>query len=354
MTGPAIETMWDAVQSSDPAFDGVFLYGVKSTGIVCRPSCRSRVPGRKNVIFFTDLQEALSQGFRPCKRCRPDLRGAYDPAGETLLEVEKILQSRYAEPDIQEALPSLVGLSRAHLDRIFKARRGRSLSRTLAFIRVEKARQFLADSRKSVTRIAMETGFSSLSCFYAAFREIMGKSPGTCRRGRPVRQADPAFVTYDVVQVEDWTLTVGTRGSVLCKVAVDAGDWEVFSSLYSCRRDPAACFDAVGQLREYFRGKRKTFSLQLDLHGTPFSRRVWEKLRDIPYGETRSYGQVALALDMPRAARAIGQAGARNPVPVVIPCHRVIGGDGRLTGYKGSNTAFKRFLIDLERRNSGR
>lgn len=344
------ETMWKAVVTSDASRDGSFFYAVRSTGIVCRPSCPSRKPRRDNTAFFLELAEALDQGFRPCKRCRPDLGPCYDPRRETVEKAERILLSRYGEPGILRVLPGFLGLTRMHLDRVFKSVLGLTTSTFLSALRVEKARERMAARPDAETLdVALSVGFRSLSCFYAAFREISGQPPRQFRDSLSPARTESVAVAYDRVPVGPWTLTIAVREGKLCKVAIDANDWAAFSAGLSCRHDPAACAPFLEQLAEYFRGKRKYFSIPLEKAGTPFSARVREALVSIPYGQTLSYGEIAAATGIPRAARAIGQANSRNPLPVVVPCHRVIGGDGRLVGYKGANTGFKRFLLDLER-----
>jgi AraC family transcriptional regulator of adaptative response/methylated-DNA-[protein]-cysteine methyltransferase len=352
MEHPSTETMWKAVLCSDRSCDGNFFYAVRSTGIVCRPSCPSRKPRRDNTVFFRELEEALVKGFRPCKRCRPDLGPGFDPRAEIAEEAERILRTRFGEPGILQILPNLTGLTRMHLDRVFKSVLGLTTSTFLSALRVEKARELMVAAPDAETAdVALSVGFRTLSCFYAAFREISGQPPRLFRGSLSPGMKDFLPVAYDLVPAGAWTLTVAVREGKLCKVAVDENDWNSFSAGLPCKPDPGACAVAAGQLAEDLRGERKNFSIPLENRGTPFDLGVREAVASIPYGQTRSYGEIAAAMGVPRAARAIGQANSRNPLPLVIPCHRVIGGDGRLVGYKGSNTGFKRFLLDLEKEN---
>lgn len=344
------EWMWKAVCACDRSLDGKFLYAVRSTGIVCRPSCPSKKPRLENTLFFNDIAEALSQGFRPCKRCRPDLGPDDDPGSDTAKKAERILRERFGEPGILKTLPGLVGLSRMHLDRVFKLERGVSTSVFLSALRIERAREAIAKNPKAETAdIAFSVGFQSLSSFYAAFREISGQPPRLFRESLSRPGTGTPEVAYDRIRAGKWTLHLAVREGRLCKVAVDENDWEAFGSGLYLKHDSLACTPFVEQLTEYFQGERKSFSVPVENGGTPFSIRVREALCSIPYGQTRSYGEIAVSINHPRAARAIGQANSRNPIPVVVPCHRVIGGDGRLVGYKGANTPFKQFLLDLER-----
>jgi AraC family transcriptional regulator of adaptative response/methylated-DNA-[protein]-cysteine methyltransferase len=346
------ETMWEAICSCDRSQDGSFLYAVRSTGIVCRPSCPSRKPLRENTLIFRELPEALAQGFRPCKRCRPDLGPDFDPRAEVAGEAERILRRRFGEPGILDLLPNLLGLTRLHLDRVFKSERGLTTSIFLTGLRIEKAREAFAENPQAATAdVAFSVGFESLSSFYASFREFSGQSPRLYRASLLEPDNGTPEIAVDRVAAGSWTLTIAVRGAKLCKVAVDWKDWEAFASGLATRHDPSACALFTEQLNEYFAGRRKTFSLPMETRGTPFSLRVREALFAIPYGKTRSYGEIASAIGLPGGARAIGQANSRNPLPVVVPCHRVVGGDGRLVGYKGANTAFKKFLLELEREN---
>jgi AraC family transcriptional regulator of adaptative response / methylphosphotriester-DNA alkyltransferase methyltransferase len=180
------ETMWRAVAASDPRYDGIFCYGVKTTGIFCRPSCKSRRPRHENTLFFPDAAAALAQGYRPCKRCRPDLAAAPDPA--TVQAACRLIESEYHDPAILADLPQRIGLSRSHLARLFKRHTGLTLRQYLHAVRIEKAQRLLLAGPLSGTSIAYEVGFNTPSRFFAAFRAGTGSSPLQWRRQR--RPAD--------------------------------------------------------------------------------------------------------------------------------------------------------------------
>lgn len=175
--------MWRAVITNDPGYDGVFYYGVKSTGVFCRPSCQSKVPKRENVQFFSNRDEALREGFRPCKRCRPDSPDVYrGPIREMADRIFDLLQKDYANPRILYELPGLVGVSPFHLIHSFKKVVGITPSELLREIRVHKAEELIKSSELNNTEVCYQVGFQSLSNFYEAFRKKTGKSPGEYRK----------------------------------------------------------------------------------------------------------------------------------------------------------------------------
>ncbi len=181
--------MWRAVLSNDSGADGQFYYGVRTTGIFCRPSCKSKPPLRENVRFFGSSGAAIAAGFRPCKRCRPDLAAEYPEPAATLSEAaERILTEEYADPEVLPALPGRLGVSAAHLQRLFKRRLGVTPRVFLQRQRVKQAAALIADSRLNNTEICLAVGFESLSNFYAAFRAATGVAPGRYRQAAAVRR----------------------------------------------------------------------------------------------------------------------------------------------------------------------
>lgn len=177
------ELKWQAIKTNDASYDGVFYYGVKSTGIFCRPSCKSKVPLRENVIFFANAQEAVEKGFRPCKRCRPDcdepVNGMLNVINEKVIPV---LQTEYSDPDLLRKLPSMVGISSFYLQRLFKHQTGVSPKVFLQTTRISKAKELLEKQELNSAEICFTVGFQSLSTFYAVFRGITGVSPGAYQR----------------------------------------------------------------------------------------------------------------------------------------------------------------------------
>lgn len=175
------DRMYQAVIANKKEYDGIFFYAVKTTGIVCRPSCKSKVPNRDNVTFFNTLEDALQQGYRPCKRCRPDL-SEYIPEANTVEVICDIISQEYANSDLLRELPIRMGISSSHLQRLFKKLMGQTLKEYLQRVRVTKAAELLSGSAMSNIDVSMAVGFASLSCFYVAFRNQQGLSPREYRQ----------------------------------------------------------------------------------------------------------------------------------------------------------------------------
>lgn len=181
MSGNSEKAMWQAVLACDESYDGSFYYAVTTTGIFCRPSCKSRPPSRENIRYFASPAAAGQAGYRPCKRCRPDLAG-HDPGGETIKAARATLDREYANPVILAELPGRIGLSRYHLSRLFKARTGQTPGEYLRSVRIRQAQRLLAAGSLTATGVALEVGFNTPARFFAAFREHIGLSPGAWQR----------------------------------------------------------------------------------------------------------------------------------------------------------------------------
>ncbi|MDF2636595.1 MAG: Ada metal-binding protein [Pelosinus sp.] len=175
---------WKAVEQCDSKYDGAFFYAVKTTGIVCRPSCKSKVPNRDNVSFFTTLDDALRQGYRICKRCRPDLGAQYMPELELVKTACDIMKQEYFNLILLRELPLRLNVSSSHFQRMFKKIVSRTPKKYLSTLRIEKAIELLDSSTMSIMDISLEVGFASLSSFYLAFRAEMVCSPSEYRRGQ--------------------------------------------------------------------------------------------------------------------------------------------------------------------------
>ena len=319
-----------AVLSCDAAYDGRFYYAVRSTGIYCRPSCRSKSPKPDNVLFFDTPSEAEAAGFRPCKRCRPDLP-AYDPDAETAERARTLIERHFAEPEELRRGLAALGLSRDRLTRVFEARFDVSVKQYAGQVRLERARALL-DAGRTATESAMETGMGS-AAFSTFFKKYTGLTPAEYAAGRA--EAAECVVASPVGPLRIAESGLGVTGIAFAR----SGE----TSDARGRFIP----EAARQLGEYFAGARRDFDFPLDVRGTEFQKRVWAELRRIPYGETRSYQELAAALGNAKAARAVGMANNRNPLVIVIPCHRVVGKDGTLTGYAGG-LGRKRYLLELE------
>lgn len=329
------EEKWKAVLENDKDCDGAFFYGVKSTGIYCRPSCASKPPKRENVEFFDSTAEAGQAGFRPCKRCRPDL-AAYDPTAGLAREAKRLMEQSFAgREELRERLNAL-GVTRRHLAEVFEKQYGVSPEQYIAGLRLAKAKELLEEG-STVTDAAFAVGLGSSAAFTAFFKKHVGMPPSEYRM-RQTEEYPHCFCDTPL-----GTVRMGEDGSGITSLRFADGKLEPGK----IRKAGLYLPDAAAQLAEYFAGKRKAFDIPLSLRGTRFQESVWKALREIPYGETRNYQQLAAAIGNEKAARAVGGANNRNPVLIFVPCHRVVGKDGTLVGYAGG-IGRKQYLLEME------
>jgi AraC family transcriptional regulator of adaptative response/methylated-DNA-[protein]-cysteine methyltransferase len=322
---------WDAVTRRDPQADGAFFYGVKTTGVFCRPSCASRQPRRENVDFFADADAARAAGYRECKRCQPGgLPRELEIVNRACAALDADPQQRLTLAQLSDA----VHVSPFHLQRLFKRVVGVSPRQYQAAKRGAALRDAL-QSGSDVTRATLDAGFGSPSRMYDSASAELGMAPSAFRRkgaGLTVRYASaPTSLGFVLVAATD-------RG--VCKIgfgddAVALAD-ELRSEFANAElvEDPARLAPFIAQVDAYLHGTRQRFDLPLDIAATAFRQRVWDALRRIPYGETRSYSEIAEAVGSPRAVRAVASACATNPVALAIPCHRVVQKSGALAGYR--------------------
>ncbi|HIQ87988.1 MAG TPA: methylated-DNA--[protein]-cysteine S-methyltransferase [Candidatus Scatomorpha gallistercoris] len=320
-----------AVLECDGAYDGRFFYAVRSTGVYCRPSCKSRPPKPENVEYFDSAAEAEAAGYRPCKRCRPDMP-EYDPDKDTAERVGELIALHLADAqELRKAL-SQVGLSRAQLTRVFERRYGVPIKQYADALRIQRAKSLLGGGA-TATEAASAVGMDS-AAFSAFFRRQTGMTP------REYASRQGGGETACIVASPLGLLRIAESAKGIAGIAfAREGDAEPVRGKFIP--------EAKRQLDEYFAGRRREFDLPLDLRGTEFQKRVWAELMRIPYGETRSYQDVAAAIGNVKATRAVGAANNRNPVVIIIPCHRVVGKGGALTGYAGGLEK-KEFLLKLE------
>jgi AraC family transcriptional regulator of adaptative response/methylated-DNA-[protein]-cysteine methyltransferase len=342
---PPPDEMYAAVARRDPAFDGIFFTAVTSTGIFCRPSCPARTPQREHVEFFAAARDALFAGYRPCLRCRP-----LEPAGSApswlrpLLEaVTEAPAARWGDEDLRAR-----GLEPARVRRWFKSQHGMTFQTYRRALRLGRA---LGQLRQgvSVTDAAFDSGYDSLSGFSEALRHLAGRSPGASRHAAPV------VLTRLLTPLGP--MIAGATDAGLCLLEFsDRRQLEAqLKRLARLLPGPLVpgrhtVLDRTDdELRRYFAAALRTFTVPLVVPGSAFQRRVWDGLREIPYGETRSYAQQAAAIGRPDAVRAVARANGDNRIAIIVPCHRVVGADGTLVGY-GGGLWRKRWLLELERR----
>lgn len=341
---PPADEMYDAVLKRDSRYDGIFFTAVTTTRIFCRPSCPARKPDRRNVEFHRSAREALALGFRPCKRCRP-----LEPAGLTpepirrlLAEIENDDGLRLRDRDLRAR-----GLDPAMVRRWFKTHHGLTFHAYQRGRRLARAMGELSRGTE-ITHAAFGSGYESLSGFQDALRQITGKPPS--------RSRDATVVHLSRVLTPLGPMLMGATEDGVCLLEfTDRRMLETQLRRLVERLDcayvpgttePGARLEA--ELDDYFAGRLQEFRTPLVTPGTAFQQRVWSALRSVPYGETRSYGEEARMIDAPTAVRAVARANGDNRIAIVIPCHRVVGSDGKLAGY-GGGLWRKGWLLDHER-----
>ncbi|MGJ3232980.1 MAG: bifunctional transcriptional activator/DNA repair enzyme AdaA [Oceanicaulis sp.] len=338
---PSETELYDALLARDPAFDGRALVAVRTTGVFCRFTCPARKPKRENCRFYDSAAACLEAGFRPCKRCRP-LSTGVEPMVRMLVEaLDADPGRRWGEADVAR-----LGFDPSTVRRAFKRQFGLTFLEMARLARIREG--FAAVSQGApVIDAQLAAGFESGSGFRAAFARLLGVAPGSLREDALLRAAPIETPLGPMAAVADahalHLLEFFDRKALpaeLKRLAAQPGG-------LGCGR--TALHDHLeAELRCYFAGEPVRFQTPLAVHGRPFARAVWAALREIPPGETRSYSQIAAAIGRPSAVRAAARANGENQIAILIPCHRVIGADGDLTGY-GGGLHRKRALIELER-----
>ena len=333
---------WQAVLRRDRACDGQFVTGVHSTGIYCRPSCAARHPARQNVRFYASPAEAEAAGLRACKRCLPKDVARDEAAVRAALDA---IQA--GEGGSLAELAAITGYSPAHFQRVFTRAIGLSPAAYARALKEERAREALCGA-ETVTDAIYEAGYEAPSRFYAAMEGKMGMTASDWREGGSGRTIHWAVIETSLAPM----LVAATERGVCC-LSFDEGEEDLRArfpkaELVAAEEDFAALFERVVAAVER---PGIGADIPLDVKGTAFQQRVWQALREIPAGETRSYGELAATLGNPKASRAVGGANGANHVAVLIPCHRVIAADGGLGGY-AYGTEIKAELLKRERKQS--
>jgi AraC family transcriptional regulator, regulatory protein of adaptative response / methylated-DNA-[protein]-cysteine methyltransferase len=336
------EEAWAAVLRRDPDADGRFVYAVSTTGIYCRPVCAARRPRREHVSFFVDAAAAEAAGYRACRRCRPEHGGTSSTAA-CVERALAYLDARLDETVTLEELGRAVYSSPFHLQRSFKRLLGVTPREYVRARRAErlKARLHQGDT---VSRAAYEAGYGSGSRVYERSGAELGMTPAAYRRGGRGERIRYSTVASPL----GWLLVARTERGV-CAVSLGEDATELEAGLR--REFPHAVLEHADDLgawteavASYAHGATTRLDLPLDLRATAFQQRVWKALREIPAGETRSYGEIAAAVGVPRGARAVARACASNRVALAIPCHRVVREDGALGGYRWGLERKRRLL----------
>jgi AraC family transcriptional regulator of adaptative response/methylated-DNA-[protein]-cysteine methyltransferase len=338
---------WNAVLSRDRSLDGELFYGVKTTGIYCRPSCPSRRPARKNAVFFDNQKQAEQAGFRACHRCQPNATGGTTTERRVRRAIE-YLDQHVDQRITLETLGQKVGLSPFYLQRAFKEAVGVSPHAYQNARRLAAMKGQLKKGER-VGRAVWSAGYGSARGAYESAASGLGMTPGQYRSG-----ARGVSIHYALEHSQLGDLVVAWTPSGICAVMLGDSPEEAVANLKA--EFPAAelaLADAeaskwVRVVLAYAEGSIPGTVLPLDLRGTQFQLRVWQLLREIPVGEVRSYKDIASALGEPTAVRAVARAIATNKAALVVPCHRVIRADGSLSGYRWG-VQRKQQLLDQER-----
>jgi len=332
------DAAWDAFERRDRSWDGQVIGAVKTTGIYCKPSCPARRPKRENVEFFLDGEAARGAGYRACMRCKPDEVGR---DREAVARAVRLIEQA-EEPPLLADLADAVGYAEHHFQRIFTRDMGVSPAAYARALRARRAEEHLQED-KSVTEAMYDAGYSAPSRFYADAKERLGMTPSAWRDGG--RGVTIRFVTADSAL---GPMLIAATDKGICRMTF--GEDERALRLRFPNADIRADDGAISPWVEQALAQidhPSAHDLPIDVRGTAFQEKVWQELRKIPLGETRSYADVARAIGEPDAMRAVGTANGSNPVAVLVPCHRVIRSDGTLGGY-GGGLPNKRKLLEAE------
>ena len=345
-TSDGDDQRWDAIVGRDSSRDGEFVFAVSSTGVYCRPSCPARRPRRENVKFYSRPEQAEKAGFRACLRCRPrSLSG--NPQSDSAKEICRYIEQHLDEPITLDRLGKVFRKSPFHLQRRFKAALGITPREYADSCRQRLLKRNL-QAGDDVTRAMYDAGYGSSSRLYEKTASQLGMTPDKYRRG-----AIAATVRYTIADSPLGRMLVGATDKGVCAIQFAHSDGELIEGLkrefpFAARKPDEGGLQAwVEALLSKMTGKELSAALPLDIRATAFQRRVWTYLQSIPFGSTKSYGQVAKAIGQPSASRAVARACATNPVAVAIPCHRVVREDGSISGYRWG-VERKKALLELE------
>jgi AraC family transcriptional regulator, regulatory protein of adaptative response / methylated-DNA-[protein]-cysteine methyltransferase len=344
------QQLWDAVTARQSSQDGRFVFAVSTTGIYCRPSCPARRPRRANVTFFLRPEQAEKAGFRACLRCHPKLLSG-NPQSDAVRAICRYIEQHMDEPVTLGRLGKAFRQSPFHLQRRFKSALGITPREYADSCRMRQLKRNL-QSGENVTRAMYDAGYGSSSRLYEKTASQLGMTPDTYRRG-----AIAANIRYACANSPLGRMLIAATERGVCSIQFARSDAELIEGLkrefpFAMRKpDEGGLQSWVSALLSRMAGEELNSTLPLDIRATAFQRRVWTYLQSIPFGATRSYHEVAKAIGQPSASRAVARACATNPVAVAIPCHRVVRGDGSVSGYRWG-VERKKTLLELERSGS--
>jgi AraC family transcriptional regulator of adaptative response/methylated-DNA-[protein]-cysteine methyltransferase len=327
------DARWAAVVARDRRADGAFFYSVRTTGVYCRPSCASRAARRENVAFHATANDAERAGFRPCKRCRPKDVSLDRRRAAAIANVCRLIEGADSLPSLAR-MAEFAGMSRYHFHRVFKAVTGVTPRSYVETCRAERARRELARGG-TIAEAIYGSGFNSSGRFYAAAAEFLGMPPAAFRAG-----GQGETIRFAVGQCSLGAILVAATEKGVCCILLGDEAEPLVHDLQD--RFPKAVLVGgdgefeiwVAQVVGAVENGSHELNLPLDIRGTAFQQRVWQALREVPYGQTTTYSELAACIGAPKSTRAVSRACAANPIAVAIPCHRVIRTDGTLAGYR--------------------
>jgi AraC family transcriptional regulator of adaptative response/methylated-DNA-[protein]-cysteine methyltransferase len=350
---------WQQVLERDSSADGQFFYAVKSTKVYCKPSCPSRRPTRKNVTFFPTTESAQAAGYRACLRCEPDRTTAKpDPQAGAISAVTDYLKEHATERTKLAEVAKATGVGRLTILRGFKRVLGVSPGQYAKAQRIDSFKKGLRETgsgktTKRVTDAIYEAGYGSSSRLYEKSNATLGMTPRVMREG-----GAGLVIRYCTAASPLGRMLVATTDVGICSITFGRDDAELLQGLresfHKAQLVPAKgnsgwLAEAVAFVLSQMGEHPLAAKFPLDVRATAFQQRVWKALQEIPRGETRSYSELALALGKPTAVRAVAGACGANPIAIAVPCHRMVGKDGALTGYRWG-VERKRKLLEAERR----
>lgn len=340
------DRLWAAAVARDKTFDGKVYYAVTTTGIYCRPGCPARLPKRANVRFYASCDEAQAAGFRACKRCKPDQPSLEKQYAAKVAHACRRIETADDPPKLLE-LATAAGLSPFYFHRIFKAIAGVTPKAYADAHRHKRVRATLTNS-KSITQAIYDAGFNCNGRFYAASSDVLGMTPTEFKSGAP-----NCAIEFTIGQCSLGSILIAASAIGVCAVLMGKDADALLRELHE--RFPKAQITGGGrafkeladQVIAQVERPGNSTGLPLDVRGTAFQHQVWQALRGIPSGATVSYAELAARIGKPKAVRAVASACAANPIAVVIPCHRVVGSNGALSGYRWG-VERKRTLLERE------
>ncbi|WP_282078813.1 bifunctional DNA-binding transcriptional regulator/O6-methylguanine-DNA methyltransferase Ada [Epibacterium ulvae] len=343
------DVLWQAVLEREQNPIPPFFYGVKTTGIYCRPNCPSRRPKRQNAVFYSSCAQAEADGFRACLRCRPNQKSPQEQTAALISRACREIETAEVEPSLDD-LARQSGLSPFHFQRTFKSAMGLTPKAYAQAHRMKRFRDIVGSGEGSITTAIYDAGYTSSSRFYEIATQALGMTPKLLRQG-----GKGVKILFAIGECSLGSVLVASSAKGVCAMLLGDTPEMVLEDLQD--RFPQA--DLIGNDPDYetliahairfVDDPKYGFNLPLDIQGTAFQQRVWEALRDIPIGTTASYSEIAVKIGAPKSFRAVAQACGANNIALAIPCHRVVRSDGGLSGYRWG-VERKSAILDAERK----